>query len=211
MQLERAEPRWSGRCVVAAPGPSLTPEIAEMCRGERVIAINDAYRLLPFAEVTYACDLKWWEIHRLNVLSGERWTSHSIAPKNDKTAIAEAFGLHVIAGANNAGFSRDPGRIHYGSNSGFQAVNLALLFGADPVILVGFDMRDVGGRPHFFGEHPAPLKSSRNYGHWIAAFAKANEMLWHPRPRILNATPGSALTCFPMVDLAETLSMAEAA
>lgn len=213
MQLERAERRWSGRCIVAASGPSLTPETATMCRGERVIAVNDAHRLLPFAAVLYACDGTWWEAHGGCLdFAGERWSSHSLAPKNDKTAIADRFGLRVIAGVNNAGFSRDPARIHYGNNSGFQAVNLALLWGADPIILVGFDMRHVGGKGHFFGEHPPPLKPGGSYLAWIGNFAKAAEMLGHPRrPTILNATPGSALTCFPMVALAETLGVARAA
>lgn len=184
-----------------------------MCRGERVIAVNDAYRLLPFAAALYACDAAWWEAHGgCPDFAGERWTSHSLAPKNDKTPLADRFGLRVIEGANNAGFSRDSGLIHYGNNSGFQAVNLALLWGADPIILVGFDMRHVGGKGHFFGSHPPPLKPGGSYLAWIANFAKAAEMLGHPRcPTILNATPGSALPCFPMVDLAETLGMARAA
>src|SRR5687768_12539012 len=167
MRLERAERRWSGRCIVAASGPSLTPEVAEMCRGERVVAVNDAYRLMPWAEVTYACDAGWWEIHRKNVLASERWTSHSLSPKNDKTMVADRLGLRVIEGRGNVGFSRDPGFINYAGNSGFQAVNLALLWGADPVILVGFDMRQVDGKTHFFGRHKPPLRDSAQWGPWI--------------------------------------------
>lgn len=211
MKLERAERRWSGRCIVAAPGPSLTPDVAQMCRGERVVAVNNAYRLMPWADVTYACDSQWWEIHRLNVLSGERWTSHSLSPKNDKAMLADRLGLRVIEGRGDAGFSRDPGHINYASNSGFQAVNLALLWGADPVILVGFDMRPVEGKTHFFGRHRPPLRESAQWGTWIGNFNKAAEMLWHPRPTIINATPGSALRCFPRMALAEALAMREVA
>lgn len=209
MLLERAECRWGGPCIVAAPGPSLTPEVADICTnsGARILAVNDAYRLLPGADVLYACDGAWWEVRGgCSDFKGERWTSHSLSPKNDKTAIADQFGLRVIAGAENVGFSRDPAHIHYGNNSGFQAVNLALLWGADPVILAGFDMREIGGRRHFFGEHEAPLRRGSNFAKWIANFAKAAEMLWHPRPTIINATPGSALKCFPMMSLTDALS-----
>lgn len=204
MRLERAERRWSGRCIVAASGPSLTPEVAELCRNERVVAVNDAYRLLPWAEVTYACDTAWWEIHH-EAAAGERWTSHSLSPKNDKTMVADRLGLRVIEGRGNVGFSRDPGYINYASNSGFQAVNLALLWGADPVVLIGFDMREVDGKSHFFGRHKPPLRDSAQWNTWIGNFAKAAEMLWHPRPTIINATPGSALKCFPMGALADVL------
>lgn len=210
MRLVSADRRWSGRCIVAAPGPSLTEDVAALCRGERVIAVNDAYRLLPWADFKYACDAAWWEIHRLNVLSGECWTSHGLSPKNDKRAIADRFGLHVIAGEDRAGFSLNPARIHYASNSGFQAVNLAILFGADPIVLIGFDMRQIDGKSHFFGEHKAPLRGNAQFGQWCAKFAKAAEMLGGT-PKIINATPGSALTCFPMMPLPEALQMAEAA
>jgi hypothetical protein len=205
LRLVHADRRWSGRCIVAASGPSLTPEVAALCRGERVIAVNDAYRLLPWAEVVYACDAQWWEIHRRNVLSGECWTSHGLSPKNDKRAIVDRLGLHIIAGEDRPGFSLDASRIHYASNSGFQALNLAILFGADPIVLVGFDMRQVDGKTHFFGEHKAPLRGHAQFGSWCAKFGKAAEMLGGS-PRIINATPGSALTCFPMMPLAEALN-----
>jgi hypothetical protein len=205
MRLVHADRRWSGRCIVAASGPSLTPEVADLCRGERVVAVNDAYRLLPFADVKYACDAGWWEIHRMNVLAGEKWTSHSLSPKNDKRAVADQWGLRVIEGRNGEGFSRDPAVIHYASNSGFQAVNLAILFGSDPIILVGFDMREVDKKRHFFGNHKAPLRDGHSFGPWIESFRRAAAKLG-AAPQIINATPGSALTCFPMMPLAEALN-----
>ena len=207
MRLVHADRRWSGRCIVAASGPSLTGEVAEMCRGERVVAVNDAYRLLPQADVLYACDAAWWDFHRGGPMGwvGERWSSHSLSPKNDKRSIADGLGLKVIEGRDWPAFSRDPTYIHYGSNSGFQAVNLAILFGADPIVLVGFDMREIAGQPHFFGRHKAPLRDHAQFGVWCAKFAKAAEKL-EPAPRIINATPGSALTCFPMMPLADALN-----
>lgn len=210
MRLVHANRRWSGRCIVAASGPSLTEDVAALCRGERVVTVNDAYRLMPWAEVTYACDAAWWDIHRLNVLAGEKWTSHSLSPKNDKRAAADQWGLRVIEGRDAPSFSRDPARIHYGNNSGFQAVNLAILFGADPIILVGFDMRDVGGKRHFFGNHKPPLRDGHQFGPWIKKFAQAAEKLG-PAPRIINATPDSALACFPMMPLKDALNQRIAA
>lgn len=213
MRLVHADRRWSGRCcIVAASGPSLTEEVAALCSGERVIAVNDAYRLFPHADVLYACDAAWWNFHRSGPIGwvGERWTSHSLSPKNDKRSIDEVFGLRIIEGREGDGFSRDPRYIHYAGNSGFQAVNLAILFGADPIILVGFDMRRVDGRSHFFGEHKSPLSGSAHYGAWCSKFARAAETLG-PVPQIINATPGSALTCFPAMSLAMALDMAPAA
>lgn len=209
MRLEVVSHRWpGGRCIVAASGPSLTLDVANTCAasGWPVIVVNDAYRLLPWADVLYACDAKWWDAHHgAPIFRGEKWSSHSMAREgdleNDKRQAADAYGLHVVRGRNRPGFSRDPDAIHYGGNSGFQAINLAILFGAVRIVLVGFDMR---GHEHFFGKHPKPLNqldaSTRGFERYVPHFIEAAHTL-PEHIRILNCTPVSALTCFPMRDL----------
>jgi hypothetical protein len=199
--------RWH-ECIVAATGPSLTEEVAERCRGQHVIAVNDAYRRLPFADVLYAGDGDWWEVHQgCPDFRGEKWTVHHPRVTPGNAAIAERYGLNAMGGAGQIdapGFSLTPGRIHYGNCSGFQAINLALLFGATRIQLVGFDMRVVNGRRHYFGDHPAPLGNACTYEHFLPAFNAAAKLL-PPHIQIVNCTPGSALRCFPMGDLEAVL------
>lgn len=212
MQLERIRPVFAGRrVIVAASGPSLTQEVAELCRDETVIAINDAWRLLPWAKVLYACDASWWQHHQgCPEFAGEKWTSHGLRPMNDKSQIPAAWGLHIVRGELRPGFSLDAAVIHYGYNSGFQAGNLAFLMGGDPIVLIGFDLRQVDGQAHFFGEHPRPLRRTSDYAPFVRAFETASRKL-PAGVRIFNATPGSALKCFPSVDLAGLLAQKAAA
>lgn len=190
--------------MVAATGPSLTPKVAEAVRGHRCIAVNDAYKLLPFSDVLYACDGSWWNVHAgCPGFAGEKWSSHGTG-YNDKLATAQKYGLQLVSGAEKEGFSLEPSLIYYGSNSGFQAVNLAILFGATRIVLVGFDMSVRSGKRHFFGDHPAPLRNSANYANFIRPFERAAKTL-PSHITILNATPGSALRCFPMVKLDDAL------
>jgi hypothetical protein len=195
--------------IVAATGPSLSPEVAEACAGRKVLAVNDAYRLFPWAEVLYACDAAWWNVHHgCPGFAGEKWSSHGAAGRikhNDKSAVAEKYGLKLVAGRDGDGFSFEPDVIHYGSNSGFQAINLALLMGARRIILVGFDMGCTNGRRHFFGDHPPGLRNATSYQNFIRALERAAKLL-PPGIEILNATPGSALRCFPMVTLNDALA-----
>ena len=68
---------WSGETVVViATGPSLTAEDVDYCRGKaRVIAINDAYTLAPWADALYATDAKWWHWHRgVASFTGAKWS-----------------------------------------------------------------------------------------------------------------------------------------
>lgn len=205
MKLSAADKRWIGkRCIVAAPGPSLTTEVAQVCGGEApILAVNDAYKLFPNADVLYACDAVWWKVNEfVKDFRGERWTSHSLAPKNDKTNLPHKELFNIIGGRNESGFSADPNFIHYGNNSGFQAVNLAILFGAAEIILIGFDMRVVDNKSHFFGNHKTPLRDTHSFVIWIREFTNASKGL---EVRIVNATPNSALKCFPMMGLEEAL------
>jgi hypothetical protein len=203
--------RWDGgTAIVAAPGPSLTKEVAAACRGHRIVAVQDAYRLLPFAEALYGCDAKWWDHHGdCDGFAGEKWSSHEDGT-NDKRQQFLRLRLHIVAGRGGKGFSVDPHCIHYGCNSGFQAVNLAILFGAARIVLVGFDMREVNGKRHFFGDHPPGFTRVSDYRQFISAFEEAAKAM-PDGVEIVNATPGSALECFPMAELSEALDIAEAA
>lgn len=205
--LQRISKRWDRFCIVAACGPSLTEEVAEACRGYHVVAVNDAWRRLPFAEILYAGDTSWWEYHRGAVgFAGEKWSAHN-KWQNDKRDCWLKYGLNLVRGYDREGLSRDPATVHYGGNSGHQAINVAaLMLGfVGRVALVGFDMRPVDGKRHFFGEHPPELRSTqRGYQNWPARFAEAAKSL-PDGFEIVNCTPGSALRCFPMMELSETL------
>lgn len=218
MIRERIERVWQGRtAIVAATGPSLTAEVAESCRMARVrhnaavMAVSDAWRLMPWADALYASDAAWWNLHKGTDFAGEKWSAHH-DNGNDKLDVARKYGLHLVAGKTDPGFSFDPACIHYGGNSGFQAVNLTILFGAARILMVGFDMRMVAVRTgqgitekrHFFGDHAPPLRNQSSYENFIKAFDKAARKL-RSRVEIVNCTSGSALRCFPMRDLTEAL------
>lgn len=204
-RLRRISPRFDA-CIVAASGPSLSEEVAAACRGFPVIAVSDAYKRFPWANILYSCDERWWTHHKgCSDFRGEKWSSHTPNSRNrhnDKIAAAERFGLNLVAGEDRDGFSLDPDLIHYGSNSGFQAVNLALLMTRrHRVALVGFDMHGT----HFFGTHPSPLRNTGNFSSFIKRFERAAKML-PDGVEIINATPGSALTCFERLPLADALA-----
>lgn len=206
--LQKISKVWDNACIVAAPGPSLTKEVAEQCRGFHVVAVNDAHRLFPFADVLYGCDPEWWNYY-LGVpeFRGEKWSSHG--DYDDKTATAAKHRLRLVHGKNSVGFSFNCRRIHYGDNSGFQAINLAghKIGWNGTIVLVGFDMRMVDGKRHFFGEHPDCLrKTTTGYTKWKISFNAASKAL-PPNCKIINCTPDSALQCFPMKPLRKVLDV----
>lgn len=187
---------WTGETAVCiGGGPSLNQAQVDHVRGKaRVIAINDAYRLAPWADIVYACDHKWWRWH-----PGARDVP-GIKATHSETAAREWPVVKWVKGDRNAkGLSRNPAYIHCGRNSGYQAINIAYLMGARRIVLIGYDMRVVGDRSHWFGDHPNRIRS--NYRGWLTNYQTIADMLPALGLTIINATPGSALACFKRADL----------
>jgi hypothetical protein len=209
MKLETITPRWNdGRTViVAAPGPALTEEVAERCRNYTVMAVKEAYRRVPWAEVMYGCDAKFWDRYDgCRDFMGERWSSHGVKGDNDKRIAQEKYGLLLVAGKKGVGFSFADSTIHYGYNSGFQSINLTLLLGATRLVLVGFNMKGEGDKRYFFGKAHPTQQSCTPYGISMPAFADAAKLL--PKGiTILNATADTALKAFKRVTLDEALAV----
>lgn len=197
---------WEGEpCIVVGTGPSLTPEVvrevrlARWLKGWRILLVNDAYRRFPVADALYAADASWWREHKgVPTFEGEKWTVHSIW--NDRSELAEQFNLRLVWGLDETGFSKSQRAIHCGgvaAHSGFQAVNLAVLLGASPIVLCGFDYRG----SHFFGEHQNLRQAlPEHYAHMAQMFDCVET-----DAEIINATPDSKLTRFPYLELNEAL------
>ena len=161
---------------------------------------------MPWADALYGCEPRWWTAHKdCDGFKGVKWSTHDKGSSaNNKIEAAEAYGIKLVRGEVAAGFSTDPSLIHYGDNSGFQALNLAILLGSTYIVLVGFDMRRVKGKSHFFGDHPNGLYQRPEYESFAKKFADAPDGV-----QIINATPGSALKCYPMMNLEDAVGITE--
>jgi hypothetical protein len=62
--------------ICIASGPSLTGDDLALCKqsGRTVYAVNDVYKVAPWADVLYAADTDWWDYHQgVPDFQGERW------------------------------------------------------------------------------------------------------------------------------------------
>lgn len=155
-----AVPRlWPDSTIVClGSGPSLTLDDVQYVYTRRnradgavkILAVNDACRLAPAADVLFASDARWWAWHRDvpdDHLPSRRYSLEPVAP--DVRA-----NVQRLRRGGHAGLACDPAQLH-GNCSGHYAINLAVHLGAATIILLGYDMRPAAdGRHHFFGEHP---------------------------------------------------------
>lgn len=204
---------WPGSAaVVIAGGPSLTVSQIDACRGKlwngskvRLIAVNDAYKLAPDADVLYFCDDKWWGWHSKH-LGG--WQGLIVRLDGGHGNFNDAR-IKVMKNYETKGLSVLRDGLHTGRNSGYQALNLAVHLGAKLIVLLGFDMQAqmVNGMPkmHWFGDHPGGT-SSTVFSQMLPNFPTLIEPLKKAGVRVVNCTPGSALKCFPMTSIEEALA-----
>lgn len=200
------QPRWKGETVaVIASGPSVRQIDVNRLKGHtKTIVVNDSWQLCPWADILYAADRRWWEYHNyVPAFRGERWTQHQ-GPK-DWPAVAKRRGLNVINSTHKPALSFDPSLIHTGMNSGFQALNLAVLQGAAHILLLGFDLAVLDGKRHWFGDHPGCMNKASPYSSFRKAFTEAAPQLGDAGIDVVNCSMRSTLTCFPKQTVREAM------
>jgi hypothetical protein len=205
------EPQWTGcRGVIIGGGPSFTlAQNRLIARARlvpssrvRVIAVNDAIYGAWWADWHHACDTTWWREHIQSV--------HSFP--GIKTTLAEDVPEPWVTGylenSGDVGFDPDPSRCRTGANGVYQAICIFMHSGVKDIILVGVDMKtDDNGKNHWFGNHPQHFGSDRvDYAkQMIPKFETLLPAMEERGVKVRNASPGSALTIFPHVDLDSAL------
>lgn len=164
----------------------MSATVAERVRSLPCIAVNDAFRLAPWARALVAGDRAWWK-HTPDALAfaGDKWCATD-CPGTRK--IAPTLGSHI--------------------NSGLHGLERAVRhYGATRVLLCGVDLCG----KHFFGDHALPLKNpeAARFQLFRAQFETYARTI-RGRVEVVNCSPISTLECFPKVALEEALECATA-
>ena len=197
---------WPGATVAClGGGPSLTVEQLNELRGRaRVIAINDAWRLAPWADALYACDGRWWRKQ-----DGVRaYAGLKITLSNSAAQVAAWPEIKVLENTGTEGLELSPHGLRTGRNGGYQAINLAVHLGARRILLLGYDMRlSADGRSHWFGDHADwPTRPNIYRDVFLPHFEGLAHALDAIGVAVVNCTPGSALQVFPTAPLDQALA-----
>lgn len=178
---------WVGQdVVIVGSGPSARAvDFSLINIHTRVIAVNESWQLVPWADVLYATDGIWWSLNKgCKAFEGRKFTS--------SPAAAKVYGLSVV--------------FTTGNNSGLRAIFLAKFLGARRILLVGFDMHERDGvhwhAPHNKVLHNPSKDTMRLWCNEMAIAAKR----YLGDVKVINCTPGSALQCFPFATLGEALN-----
>ena len=211
------EPLWKGETVaILGGGPSLDQAQVDACRDRcRVIAVNNAYHLAPWAAMLYFSDEVWWCWHHGGV--DNKGVSHpgdgryrkfagiKAALQNAATYYREPAVRVLQNYDDNPGLCEIKNGVYTGRSSGYQAINLAAHLGVSSILLLGFDMRAVAGRTHWHMEHKRPTAPEDLKNVMLPRFQTLVAPCAQREIEIVNCTPGSAIDCFRRETLAVAL------
>lgn len=201
MKLYWHRPEYS-TVVIMGPGPSLSQEQIALVEASDafVIAVGEAGRVAyPQADVLYHCDRKWWDYYQgvpdfsgIARVSLEQtdWDSVYQAPRSPLTEGLDLKFPYLVTG----------------NNSGYQAINLAVHFKPNKIILIGYDMKDsADGRHNIVGHHPAEIRRPYDFSHFIQNISTLPNVLEKLGITVYNSTIDTDLKCFPRKELADAL------
>lgn len=218
--------------VVIGTGPSLA-DVADEVRQLKaegkatLFGVNNTYEDFDL-DVWIACDPAWHKHYGQVDGDFDKW--------HWDREICEQYGYHYIEGVwmvDGKAYPRseyltcpgetgelwtaDTTRLSLNHGSAPQALNLAVHYGCDTILLVGHDMRYAPDRPrHYFnelseteGEYPPALRK-----HSLFLKTDGSGMLTNYRriaeqcnrgeiPPVINCTPGSAMPWFPFAQIAD--------
>lgn len=196
---------WPQSTVVCiASGPSLTREDCDLVRDAhregqvKVIVINTSYQLAPWADCLYACDARWWKWHDgARDFQGLKYSLQDARVKD--------YGVTVLKNTGTTGLDVRPSGLRTGHNSGYQAINLAVHFGAKQIVLLGYDLkRAPDGKVHWHGDHRQAVNVPLSL--FLPTFQTLVQPLQKLGVSVVNCSRETALTCWPRVALRDALS-----
>lgn len=200
-------PVWAGEtAIIVGTGPSATDQSLDIAQGKvRCIAIKSSWYLAPWADVLYGLDRGWW------IANGGAKDFRGLKASPSPTAcrvfrdirlVKLRQRIHVLTteiGTIGCGLRAG------GGFSGFQAMNLAVQFGAKKLLLVGFDMT-IARQSHWHEDTRGTGKPDvKRTEAWRAALDGCAGQFTALGVKVVNCAMESALKAYPKMLLSEAL------
>jgi hypothetical protein len=183
---------WEGEVAfIVAGGPSLLTQNLELLRDKRVIAVNCSHEIVPWAEFVIFADARLFMHYR------ERFAKFQGRIISVCMSMAGPPKLNRMRRKATPGLSNELGTLMVKYTTLTAAINFAVHLGARAIVLLGADGRIAAdGKVHHHADHPWRQLN----GCWDKLKLNIS---------CLNASPGSALPFWPVMQLSEAIAKLE--
>lgn len=175
-------------------GPSINDLDIRSLGSDPVIAVNNAgLDVFPDADVLFVMDRRWfdWNRDRLHL---NRSKYRVIRQFQEPRGWALPWPVTELQHDKFGTLSEDPKKLA-GQCGGAMAINLAYLMGASRIVLHGFDMRP----GNYHDDHRVKTPVNKYEADFIPSI-EAMAVRLEGKCGVFNATPNSALRCFPALE-----------
>lgn len=188
------------RCFIIGGGGSLKDFNFSKLRNELVIGVNRAYEVVD-CTVNFAMDhnlYDWITKGKLGQEAKRKFESFKgFSVWLDSANYDYPKGVFVLSKLNSHNISRSMKLgIAGGTNAGFGALSLAFCLGANPIYLLGFDMKGKDGKQVWWHSGYPVNQDEKVYKSFINDFKRAAPGLEEKGVEVINLNPDSELKCF---------------
>lgn len=188
------------RCFIIGGGESLKGFDFSKLKNELVIGVNRAYEAMP-CPINYAMDhnlFRWIIGGELGREAKKKFEDFKGIPVwLDSAGYDYPKGIFILnkLGNHKKSFSMKDG-LRSGTNAGFGALNLAVCLGANPIYLLGFDMKGREGKATWWHDGYPEIQGDKIYESFIFEFKRIAVELKKKNVQVINLNPESRLKCF---------------
>ena len=195
---------WKGRpCFLVGGGPSLVGFDWSRLSGELSIGINRTFEKFD-PTILFSMDNRFWkwvEQGDFGMAARDKFRNYQYGIKLWVNVVGAPYSddIFTVTCCGDAKWSHSlSDGVGAGGNSGYAALNLAYLLGANPIYLLGYDMHgDLNGKQKWF-HNGYPI--NQGSGVYIQFLNKFNQIavpaLKNTGVRVINLNSDSALRCF---------------
>jgi hypothetical protein len=200
----RVEPLWKGDVgYIIGGGTSLLEQNLELLKDRNVIAINSSYVAVPWAQYVVFADMRWFLHHRKALMNfGGKIISCSTSATGPPQIL-------TMIRKTTPGLATDTHTLMVKNTTLTAAMNLAVHLGVAKIVLLGIDQKaGPDGKIHHHPPHPWK-PTADCWRRQQTDLPKAAEDLTQMNIECVNASPGSALTLWPIVRLEDHVAAAD--
>jgi len=195
---------WKGkRCFIVGGGPSLEGFNFDSLGQELTIAVNRAFEYINPSVILWMDYLNFYT-DLLAGKFGDKALKKFELTRSLKASLNisgydypdEVWSIPRTTGGGPLSMSLKDG-LADGDNVGYLALNLAVCLGANPIYLLGFDMKgDRAGKQAWFHSGYKNVGSDKAYERFAGNFKKAAPIIKKLGIDVINLNPKSELKCF---------------
>lgn len=192
---------WKGqRCFIIGGGESLKDFDFSKLKNEYVIGVNRAYEAVD-CTINFAMDHnlhEWITKGKLGQEAKRKFEDFKGFPVwLDSVGYDYPQGIFILSKSNAFTVNRSMKvGITGGTNAGFGALNIAVSLGANPIYLLGYDMKGRDGRQAWWHAGYPANQTDKIYKSFINDFKRIAPKLEEKGIEVVNLNPESELKCF---------------